>query len=302
MLVAVFLIGYFLFNYAFQVYNRTIYESKVGEIQASIRQIEYEMKVVEALSEEFMTQEDLQSSLEKWSGADNNYDKITSHNEILEWLSRLKLRKDYIKGVMLSDNKGNYLTWNMEKVEIDNVYKELIKVNIPDNGSNFWIEPTESIEFFTSARTVRTVKDRSFTPIGRLYIVVDIEKIAEEACQGGLWQMESLFIYGNEKIFSIESFPKEELIKDFLEEKERYKIQDVGNKKHFFVKYISDTTNYRYVAVMDFSAVFSNIVRFNIVMVIFFVHIIFDLSNHQNHLQYQQHNFQNNIKSKHFLI
>lgn len=276
LLLGIFLICAFFLNAAFKLYNKTIYESKAGEISANMQRIEEEFRTIEALSEEYMTQQSMQDNLEEWSNTKDRYNRSATEGELKEYLMSLATRKRYIKGVMLEDEKGKSIKWERDYVIPQGVYERLFEEDIPDDGSNYWIEPENGSDLFTSARAVRRVRDRSFETIGRLYIIVDMQSMNSSVFSGNSAGDMSLFIYGNEKIYGEDGFEHPALIEKFLSEDKDYSIKSAEGTKYFLVRVSGQLTRYCYVTVMNLDTLFSNVERFNMVVIICFI-IIFIL-------------------------
>lgn len=276
LLLGIFLVCAFFLNTAFDLYNKTIYESKAGEISANMQRIEEEFRTIEALSEEYMTQQSMQENLELWSSSKDSYERSAAKGELQGYLMSLATRKRYIRGIMLTDEQGKTLTWERDYAIPQSVYERLAQSNVPDDGSNYWIEPEKGSDLFTSARTVRRVRDRSFETIGKLYIIVDMKSMISAVCTTSLSDNMSLYIYGNEKIHGADDFADSRLIENFLEENKNYSIKSTDGTKYFLVRVSGQLTRYRYVTVMNLDTLFSNVERFNVVVVICFI-IIFIL-------------------------
>ena len=273
LLLGIFLICSLALNTAFKLYNRTIYESKAGEIGANMQRIEEEFRTVEALSEEYMTQQSMQKNLEIWSNTNDRYERSTAEGELNEYLMNLATRKRYIKGVILENESGKAIKWERDYIIPQREYDRLFNTNIPDNGSNYWIEPEDGNDLFTSVRAVRRVGDRSFETIGKLYIIVDMKSMTSAVCNNSFGEDMSLFIYGNEKIYGTDDFSSSGIVETFLEEDKNYNIKSTGSMKYFLVRVSGQLTRYRYVAVMNLDTLFSNIARFNFVVIACFIFI-----------------------------
>ena len=273
LLLGIFLICSLALNTAFKLYNRTIYESKAGEIGANMQRIEEEFRTVEALSEEYMTQQSMQKNLEIWANTNDRYERSTAEGELNEYLMNLATRKRYIKGVILENESGKAIKWERDYIIPQREYDRLFNTNIPDNGSNYWIEPEDGNDLFTSVRAVRRVGDRSFETIGKLYIIVDMKSMTSAVCNNSFGEDMSLFIYGNEKIYGTDDFSSSGIVETFLEEDKNYNIKSTGSMKYFLVRVSGQLTRYRYVAVMNLDTLFSNIARFNFVVIACFIFI-----------------------------
>lgn len=256
-----------------KTYNKTIYTLKTGEIKVNIRQTEKELDSIEALSEEYMTQAELQNGVEEWFAADDAYTKKLAREKTEEELTRLATRRQYISAAVLSDLDGRIISQYTNRAGMQEHYNEILKVNIPKDGSNYWIEPKGDSKLFTSARTVRKVKDKNFPPMGTLYIVVDMDRLLKSACPDIMEENVSMFIYGEDKIYESGSFDGIDEVEKFLKTEESYELKNYNGRKYFMINKKSELSGYKYAVVMDFNAVFSNIVRFNALIITFFVFV-----------------------------
>lgn len=273
LLLTLFLIYALFLNISFKLYNNTIYESKAGEIGANMKCVEEELQAVEALSEEYMTQKNMQEALEKWSGTQSDYERTEKKGEISEYLMSLATRKSYISSVMLCDMNGRSIKWERSGNIPKSLYSAVQKEAVPKNGANRWIEPKNGEDFFTSARTVRKVKDRSFSPLGTLFIIVDMNSMVEDACMDRTDANMKLFIYGKEKIHGDNAFADTGVIEKFLKENRDCAVKSIGGTKYFAVKVLGQKTHCKYVALTDMNTLFSNVKRFNITVIVCFVFI-----------------------------
>lgn len=277
LVLSLFLLCASFLNIAFKLYNKTIFDSKAGEISANMQRIEDELNAVELISEEYMTQQSLQNRLEEWSTTTDFYTRTILEGQIRENLMGLATRKKYIKGIMLADTAGKSIKWERE-TEIDKeIYDRIMKASIIDDGSNYWIEPEENGKFFTSVRAVRRIKDRSFKTIGRLYILVDIAEVVSDSCKNAIDDGTSLVIYGKSKIYGSSSFEENNALTSFLNDGKAYDIITCRGTRYFFVSAFGEKTSYRYIAVTDMDILLSNIKRFNILVMASFAIILLAL-------------------------
>lgn len=268
----VFVICYFFFNYAFHIYNQTIYVNKAGEIKANTFLIEEEFRAVEALSEEYMTQIALQDNLQLWSSSASAYETNVSANALREYMSRLATRKKYMKAVILEDANGQSIVWDRDSSLNKSFFERMLQngASIREDGSNYWIEPEEGSLLFTSVRSIRRIRDNSFVPIGKLYIVIDADRLIANTFSNSQSQITNLSICGEKGVYSYGEFDDKEVLNEFLSENMNYGLKTSDGVEYFLVRLSSGYTHYDYVAAMDFGMIFSNIVRFNALFITFF--------------------------------
>ncbi|WP_251549018.1 sensor histidine kinase [Neobacillus muris] len=257
-------------QYAFHIYDEQLYSKSSQVLSTSSNSIENELKHMEEVTYNILTDPQIQQYLASVSEDGSDYDKFLLRNEMVDKLWNYVNREKYIHSIKLLDVNGGEYGVDGRNVKLTQEQKvKIINQAGKADGSNVWINPEEQNFTIATARTIKQYSNLSFDKIGTIIIYIDMEKLVGDILEGSSKMDGEFFITNKESII----FPKgtETLFDQLpLTIKNGYQIKEIAEKKYFLVQIQSNYFDWTYINAIPFNQIFKNINIIKTVLIMIF--------------------------------
>ncbi|MGE6629206.1 cache domain-containing sensor histidine kinase [Bacillus sp. NPDC077027] len=269
-----FLFVYSGVQYAFHVYDEQYYRKSSQVLAMSSKRIEDELRKIEEVSYEMMTDRNIQEHLENIEQGDNRYSQYQTKKELWDKLASYAGSEKYIESIHLFDKEGTeYAAGRNSSVRLRQETSAFFEEAIRRQGKNVFIPFSyEEKQVLVSARQIRSYDQLSLLPLGTLLIQIDLERIVadlpkEWADMGG-----ELFITSGQRIVLGKHHKVNgSLLQSGVNEHSGYEIRK-ENGRQYFISFVTSTYQpWAYVNVVPFDHIFTHISWMKTVLGIFFL-------------------------------
>ena len=265
---------------SFKVYDKQLYSDSAEIINFYSSKIESELKQIDELSFNIMSDKDIQENLKILKDKRATYESVNAVMKLKEKLLEFSMLKDYISTVKVIDTYKNEYAVGLVaygKNPYPERMKEICSKAMELKGENAWIEPSNDDRYIISARVVRSNDfNGRLETLGILIIKIDAEKLIN-FCSSVLekYRTNIAILSGNNIIFK--TINDEEMKKIMLSQYDGqiYKTLNVGGTRYFLTQMTSDYTGWSYINILPYEKIYSGIVKLRIIMVILCIFISF---------------------------
>jgi len=267
---------FFGLQYAFHIYDEQIYSKSSQVLSTSSNSIESELKNLEDLSYNILTDPQIQQYLSAKGEETTEYDKFRLSTNMLDKLLSYANKEEYIQSISIVDTTGEEYVVGPKTTKLTQQQKtDITKMAKSANGSNVWLNPEENDFIFATAREIRQIKNLSFDHLGTIIINLNMDKIVGNLLDGSRkMDGEFLIVSKNSLIFPKETNPTFTEAAISLESrtiKSGYQIEKIGNKNYFLVHIKSNYFDWGYLNVIPFNQIFENINKVKTFLIIIFI-------------------------------
>lgn len=269
-LIVITLVGTVMQQFAFQVYDKKIYQQSSKALSLSSISIENELDKMEKLSFAIATDTTIQKYLRLIKNGGTNYDNYIVLTNIRDRIVDLGGLDKYVQSIQIYDvNNREYaagaqaITMNLDR--LSRVKEE----SLVNQGGNTWVAPDENDHSFTAAREIRSFQNMDLDYLGTLAIRIDTNKLfADYTNEMNNNEAEMIILNNNEAIFPEKpSFPIEALY-NFADGDKGYRLIKEQGKSYFITYFYSSEMGWTYYTVIRFDDIFQSIVQVKNTMII----------------------------------
>ncbi|MGI8384315.1 cache domain-containing sensor histidine kinase [Robertmurraya sp. P23] len=261
---------FFGLSYAFKMYDEQIYSKSSQVLSTSSNSIENELKRMEDVSYNILTDPQIQQYLSLIMEDSTEYEKFRLRNQMSDKLLSYVNKETYIQSVYLVDANGEEYAVGPKNLKLTERQKKYVtEMAISADGSNVWLNPKENDFTIATAREIRQYRNLSFDTLGTLVIYINMDKLVGNILEGSKRMDGEFFIVDNNDII----FPKEtNFLKDHLLTLDSgYQIKEIDNKSYFLVSIKSKYFDWGYVNAIPFNQIFNNINLVKTFLIIIFI-------------------------------
>ena len=266
-----FLFTFFALNYVFKTYDEQLYSKSSQVLSTSSNSLESELKRIEDVSYNIITDPQLQEYLSLIKIGSKDYEKLQLRTKINDKLLSYVNKENYLLSISLMDANGEEYAVGPRLVKFSNEQKKyMVQTAHHFHGSNAWINPPRIDYRIATAREMREYRELTFDSLGTIVLSINMEKLVGSILEGSR-KLDGEFFIADEKSIL---FPKESkhLHKHVaVYSKSGYQIKEIDEKKYFIVYMKSNYFNWGYVNVIPFNQIFSNIFLIKTVLIIIFI-------------------------------
>jgi two-component system, sensor histidine kinase YesM len=267
---------FFGLTYAFQIYDEQIYSKSSQVLSTSSNSIESELKDLEDLSYNILTDPQIQQYLSSISEDSTEYDKFRMRTNVLDKLLSYANKEEYIQSINLVDVNGEEYVVGPRTLKLTQHQKaDITKMAIKANGSNVWLNPEKNDYIFATAREIRQFRNLSFDNLGTIIIYLNMDKLVANILEGSKKRDgEFLIVRQSNIIFPKETnslFKEAAISLDSQSVASRYQIKKIDNKNYFLVHIKSNYFDWGYLNVIPYNQIFENINKVKTFLIIIFI-------------------------------
>lgn len=175
-----FLFVYSGVQYAFHVYDEQIYRKSSEVLRMSSERIEDELKKIEDVSYEIITDEQIQRILSV-QNRDDTYDQYQMKQELWDQLAGYASDEKYIDSIHVIDARGSeYSAGSSSSDLLRQEQEEVCKRAKAKSGRNLWMTLGGSDPVLISARQIRSYHQLSFNGLGMVLIQVNVKQMIRD--------------------------------------------------------------------------------------------------------------------------
>ncbi|WP_243572423.1 two-component system sensor histidine kinase YesM [Bacillus stercoris] len=268
-----FLFVYSGVQYAFHVYDEQIYRKSSEVLRMSSERIEDELKKIEDVSYEIITDEQIQRIL-SMQNRDDTYDQYQMKQELWDQLAGYASDEKYIDSIHLIDARGaEYSAGSSSSDLLQQEQEEVFKRAKAKNGRNLWMTLGGSDPVLISARQIRSFHQLSLNGLGMVLIQVNIKQMIRDVPKDWGDSVGDIMIAdqgGNLVYTAHASAHVPEAAKETLKHPGYDLIKKNG--KRYFISYLqSSYQNWSYYNVIPFDQMFAKISFMKTVIGTFFL-------------------------------
>ncbi|WP_179292624.1 sensor histidine kinase [Bacillus sp. 7884-1] len=267
---------FFGLTYAFQIYDEQIYSKSSQVLSTSSNSIESELKDLEDLSYNILTDPQIQQYLSSISKDSTEYDKFRMRTNVLDKLLSYANKEEYIQSINLVDVNGEEYVVGPRALKLTQHQKaDITKMALKANGSNVWLNPEKNDYIFATAREIRQFRNLSFDNLGTIIIYLNMDKLVANILEGSKKRDgEFLIVRQSNIIFPKETnslFKEAAISLDSQRLASGYQIKKIDNKNYFLVHIKSNYFDWGYLNVIPFNQIFENINKVKTFLIIIFI-------------------------------
>jgi two-component system, sensor histidine kinase YesM len=275
-MVISFSFAFFGLQYAFHIYDEQIYSKSSQVLSTSSNSIESELRDLEDLSYNILTDAQIQQYLSSISEDSTEYDKFRMRTNMLDKLLSYANKEEYIQSINLVDVNGDEYIVGPRTFKLNQQQKtDITKMAIKANGSNVWLNPEKNDFIFATAREIRQFRNLSFDNLGTIIIYLNMDKLVANILEGSRKSDgEFLIVRKNNIIFPKEpsSVFKEAAISiDSKALESGYQFKKIDKKNYFLVHIKSNYFDWGYLNVIPYNQIFENINMVKTFLIIIFI-------------------------------
>ncbi|SDM43429.1 sensor histidine kinase [Bacillus sp. OK048] len=263
---------FFGLQYAFQIYDEQIYSKSSQVLSTSSNSIESELKNLEEVTYNILTDPQIQQYLDSFSEDGTEYEKFSLRTKMMDKMLSYVNKEKYIQFVNLIDVYGKEYVVGPKSVKLnDQQIKYITGLAKAANGSTVWINPKNNDFTIAVTREIRQYRNLSFDNIGTIIIYVNMEKLVGDILEGSSKIDGEVLIKSNDDnlIFPKEtSIPFKEIAKTL---DTGYQIKKINQKNYFIVHIKSNYFDWSYLNVIPFNQIFENINKVKTFLIIIFI-------------------------------
>ncbi|MBM7653631.1 cache domain-containing sensor histidine kinase [Neobacillus cucumis] len=264
-------------QYAFNSYDKQIYSKSSQVLSTSSNSLEYELKKIEDLSYNILTDPQISQYLIEERDQSNEYEKFRIRTSMADKLLNYVNNDKYIQSIKLINTNGD--DWNVgpKTFKLPDAPKEqIIKMAMKAHGTNIWTTSPGDDLTLVSARQIRQYNNLSFRNLGTLMIYINMDLLAGNLLQGSS-KLDGDFLITDKKglIYpkKVNSEIKNEALT--LNKNSGYQIKKINGKNYFLVHIKSHYLDWNYINVMPFDEIFKNIEILKNILFILFISMYF---------------------------
>jgi two-component system sensor histidine kinase YesM len=247
-------------QYAFEVYDREIYEQSSSALNQTAAAIENELRKLQQQSYRMAVDEVIQEQLRTIREAGNEYDRYMASYQIRERLLMIGGLDNHVRSVQLIDAAGGEhavgrapVTYSRERIRM------LERETALTEGANTWIEPDEEDGALAAARLIRSYEQLTLEKLGIVAVRIDMSRLTADVAGASLPARAALIIYGRERtIFGPAEFEAHGplLRKYAADSRSGYGIVEMDGRRYFVTHLPSTYTEWTYVTLIPYDDIF----------------------------------------------
>jgi two-component system sensor histidine kinase YesM len=247
-------------QYAFEVYDREIYEQSSSALNQTAAAIENELRKVQQQSYRMAVDEMIQEQLRTIKASASEYDRYLASHQIRERLVLMGGLDNHVRSVQLIDAAGGEyavgrapVTYSRERIRL------LERETALTEGANTWIEPDGEDGALAAARLIRSYEQLTLEKLGILAIRIDMHRLTSDVAGASLPARASLVIYGKERmIFGPAEFGEHErLLRGYAAASASgYDIVELDGRRYFLTHLPSAYTEWTYLTLIPYDDIF----------------------------------------------
>jgi len=264
-------------QYAFYSYDKQIYSKSSQVLSTSSSSLEYELKKIEDVSYNILTDPQIQQYLADERDQSNEYEKFRIRTKITDKLLNYVNNDKYIQSIKLINTDGDDSNVGTRTFKLSTSQKEqIINMAVKAHGTNIWTFPSGDDLTILTARQIRQYNNLSFRNIGTLIIYINLDQLAGSLLQGSS-KLDGDFLISDKKglIYPKMISRKFKNAALTLNENSGYQIRKIGGKNYFFVHIKSQYLDWNYINIIPFDEIFRNIEILKNILFIIFISMYF---------------------------
>lgn len=250
-------------QYAFDVYDREIYEQSSVALNSAAVSIENELRKVQQQSYRMATDEMIQAKLTAIKDAGNDYDRFVAADQIRERLVLLGGLDKYVRSVQVIDHFGGEyfvgraaVTYSNEQIE------RLDRETAMTEGGNTWLLPNDEDATLAAARLIRSYEELSLEKLGILAIRIDMGRLTAEMASGALPAGGHFFVFdeAGQAVYPIASELPSESIRGYAQvDQGGYDVVKLDGSRYFLTRVPSAYTDWSYITLISYDDIFDRL-------------------------------------------
>lgn len=245
-------------TYVFNIYDDQMYKKTSQVLNMSSIDIENQLKEVERLTFNVVSDQALQDHLRQLEKEESSYGRTVLHKKITNRLISLAGSEKYVYSMLLIDNEGKVMAAGNREGIPEDLRSHLVSLAQENNGSNAWFAPGDSS--LLAARQIKSYTGQTFTlqGLGTLVLKVRIDRIVNERVQdedsGQL-----MIVDGERLIYPEVPLLSPEGISTELQRTLPYGIESYDQESYFTAKATSSYTGWTYLHTTPFQEMFQRV-------------------------------------------
>lgn len=265
LLIAFIIILVFVFmaivqQYAFSLYDEQLYEKSSQVLNLSSSAIETELKRLEHISYNMITDIQFQNLLLSIKNSDSDYERLILRQHVLDRLFYYAGSESSLFSLQLFDSRGTeHAAGNL--VVIDSIKKaRIMQLSKEAEGDISWIFPDEQDSALILSREIRSFRNTNFdlqylgTIVARIDIQELVRKFALEKGEGNL-----IILADSEIVFPENTLFTPDQLTSSLVGKTGYFTKSFDGLSYFISYSRSSQTGWTYVNITEYNKIFQHI-------------------------------------------
>lgn len=255
LLLVSFIIFAVVLSYVFHMYDDQIYKKTSEVLNMSSKSIENQLKEMEQLTFNVLSDEQLQQYLRQLEQDTSVYNKTVLRKKITNRLIAFAGSEKYVYSMMLIDNQNNVMAAGNREGVPEQLRPVLVDLAQRMNGSNAWYAAGSSSLLAT--RQIKSFKDSTFTlkRLGTLVVRIRIDRIVNDRVQdedsGQL-----MITDGHQIIYPETALLSNAEIQSELRFQQPYRIDSYEQGSFFTAQVSSEYTGWTYLHATPFDQMF----------------------------------------------
>ena len=255
------------------IYQRILYSEVAKVLNFSTINIENELKQIERLTLNIVTNPEIQLSLEKLKTKLTNYRQAQEGNKLTESLWSILLERNIIS-VNIVDAHGNQYAGGalIPEATIAQITVRASK----KEGSMILIEPLKGDSYIVCARLIRKIRNLSLEPLGTLIIRVNTANLIQQCIAGSVNRDVNLLILSGARVVYASTPFLKKLVTIYKSTRDTgYIVNKLGNDSYFIAHDKSSFSQWTYISALPYGTVFKQIVWMRNLMMLVFILLFF---------------------------
>lgn len=267
--------------YTYSIYDKQLYDQSSRLLNLSSTTVDMELKRLEAMSLNILSDFEIQQSLKALLRDDTEYSDYIARKKITDRLwEHISGAARYVQSVHLVDSQGRVSKYGEALSFSEEKYARMIRAAVEGKGAVQWLYPDDSDPMLIMVREVRVYEPLTLEPIGILFLRINIERLVEE--YGGIVSQSSDIVLkaGSEVVY-----PYRQLSKEVADELQPlpggfgYEILQMDGGAVFLSQRQSAYTGWVYYNMASYHEIFERIVWLkNLLIAVYLVAIVIVLA------------------------
>ncbi|MFD1954768.1 histidine kinase [Paenibacillus thailandensis] len=260
-------------QYAFDTYDKLVYQQSSKALGTSSLGMENELKKIASLSYSVVTDPNIQNNLWNIRTANTDYVSYVTFTKITDRMVDLGALDKYVLSMQLYDVNDKEYAVGARAVTLNRERLERLEMEaVAQKGGVAWLAPDENDKTLTVARNIRRYHNLSLENLGTLAIRIDVNRLFADY-GSGLDDEDAQFIIlkDNEMVYPEQTDFDLKTLAELKSGKQGYKIvRDAG--KSYYITYLSSAyMDWTYYTVIPYDDIFESTVSVKNTVIIVYV-------------------------------
>ncbi|WP_246246162.1 sensor histidine kinase [Paenibacillus lemnae] len=168
--------------FTYSVYDKQLYEKSSLYLNMSSRAVDMELKKLESMSLNIVSDKQIQESLKELADGDiPDYAAYLYRNTMMDRLwSHISVSVPYVQSAHIADLTGREVRYGDTVAFSEEKYDRVREESVTGEGAMRWLNPDEADPMLIMVRQIRAYEPLTLEPIGILYLRIDIERLIKD--------------------------------------------------------------------------------------------------------------------------